>query len=922
MVRPSRNDIRESARGFAHEWEAETRERGEAQSFWTDFLLIFGIQRRRVNAAFERHARRTSTGGGGFIDLLWPGMLLAEHKSAGADLNAAMSQALDYVESLPEQDAPRLIVVSDFARIQVLDLEDETPEAFEFPLRELPREVDRFLVLAGYTSLKFETEDAVNVEAAELLGSVYDEIDATGYSDHSLRVFIVRVLFLLFGDDTGLWPRQQFADLLRNRTADDGSDLGMWLGRLFSVLNTCEDQRTTALDEDLAAFPYVNGGLYQESIEPPDTTRAMRDRLLKASAFDWSKISPAVFGSMFQSVMDPVARRHLGAHYTSEPNIFKVIRPLFLNDLEAELAAATSTTRLRAFHRKLGELRFLDPACGCGNFLVIAYRELRRLERETLLKLHPQNVQMTTELQEWRAVSLDQFYGIELEEFPVRIAETAIYLVDHLENEALGASFGVNIADLPLTESAEIRWANALETPWEEVLGPLKCAFLLGNPPYGGKHLLDDQQKVDLAGVFSDHPQGGTVDYVSGWFKLAANYLAAGDGSIKGAFVATNSVTQGEQVPALWPALHQAGLHINFAWRTFDWTSEGRHSAHVHVVIVGFVHSQGPVAGTIYEFDAETDTSVARETSTINGYLVAFDETYPTARTKPLANVLPVMYGSKPTDQGHLLLTNEEATEVRETDPVAAKYIRPLLSTEEFLAGVDRFCFWLEDAAPEEIRLSPILLARLDAVKLFREGSKKVQTREKAAEPGLFAEIRTPMNDFIFIPLHSSGDRRLIPMGFVSARASAIVHNSGSFVEDADLVLFGLLQSEMFSTWQRVVGGRIKSDYRFNNRLVYNTFPFPDPSSRQRVRIEEAVEKVLEARDAHASASLADLYDPRVTPRDLAEAHRELDRAVDLAFGRRSRLGEAERMAFLFDEYVRVLEADQLTVSSSRRRRR
>ncbi|HEY5051980.1 MAG TPA: DNA methyltransferase, partial [Solirubrobacterales bacterium] len=714
----------------------------------------------------------------------------------------------------------------------------------------------------------------------------------------------------------------QFADLMRNRTAEDGSDLGMWIGRLFSILDAEEDDRTTTLDEDLAAFPYVNGGLYQEPIDPPDTTRGMRDRLLEASAFDWSKISPAVFGSMFQSVMDPEARRHLGAHYTSEANIFKVIRPLFLDGLETELAAAGTPARLRAFHRKLGELQFLDPACGCGNFLVIAYRELRRLERETLLKLYPQNVQMTTELEAWRHVSLDQFCGIEIEEFPVRIAETAIYLVDHLENEKLGASFGVNIADLPLAESAEIRWANALETPWADVLDPGECSFLLGNPPYGGKHLLDDAQKGSLAAVFEDHPQGGTMDFVSGWFKLAADYLAAGDGTARGAFVATNSVTQGEQVPALWPTLHQAGLHIDFAWRTFDWTSEGRHRAHVHVVIIGFVHSGEPVAGKIYEFDAETDTSVAHDASTINGYLVAFDETYPAARTTPLADVLPVAYGSKPTDQGNLLLNAEEAAEVRGSDSVAARYIRPLLSTDEFLDGIERFCFWLEDADPADIRESPTLRTRIAAVKTFREASKKAQTRDKAKEPGVFAEIRTPENDFVFVPLHSSGDRRLIPMGFVPAADNAIVHNSGSYVENADLALFGLLQSEMFSAWQRVVGGRIKSDYRFNNRLVYNTFPFPDLSDLHRDRIGEAASGVLGARDAHDGSSLADLYDPLATPRDLVAAHRDLDGAVDLAFGRRRRPGEAERMAFLFDEHMRVLEAGQLQATPTRRRRR
>ncbi|MGA2452158.1 MAG: DNA methyltransferase [Solirubrobacteraceae bacterium] len=920
MVRPSRNDIRESAHAFAREWEGETSERGEAQTFWTDFLLIFGIERRRVHAAFERHARRTSTGGGGFIDLLWPSMLLAEHKSAGEDLDEAMDQALDYIDSLGDREMPRLVVVSDFARMKVLDLDHDSPEPFEFRLGDLPREIDRFLVLAGYVNRQFEVEDAVNVEAAELLGKVYDEIAATGYAPHALPIFIVRVLFLLFGDNTGLWPRKQFEDVVRNRTAEDGSDLGMWLGRLFTVLDTEDAARTTTLDEDLAAFPFVNGGLYRERIDPPDTTRAMRDQLLDASAFDWSKISPAVFGSMFQSVMDKVARRHLGAHYTSEANIFKVIRPLFLDALEAELeACGSSKARLQNFHTRLGTLTFLDPACGCGNFLVIAYRELRRLERETLLRL-PGAIQMTTDLEAWRKVTLDQFHGIEVEEFPVRIAETAMYLVDHLENEALGASFGINIADLPLTESAEIRCANALALPWADVLGPTECSFLLGNPPYGGKHLLDDEQTADMARIFAGHRQGGSLDYVAAWYKLAGDYLAASIGKAAGAFVSTNSVTQGEQVPALWPLLHKLGLHITFAWRTFDWTSEGRGRAHVHVVIIGFCHSGKAPSGTLYEYDAATSSSVARDVPQINGYLVAFDEVYAASRTVPLAPVKPVVYGSKPVDGGHLLLTRDEADGVRRTDAIAAQYIRPLLSDTEFLSGEERFCFWLEDADPADIRHSPTLTARLASVRAFRAASKKEQTKENAKTPGLFAEIRRPTDTFIFIPIHSSATRWLIPMGFVSASENAIVHNSGAYIEGADLALFGILQSEMFSAWQRTVGGRIKSDYRFNNRLVYNTFPFPQPSDGQRKRIEEAANEVLLARAARPRSSLAVLYDPLTQPGDLVLAHRRLDQAVDGAFGRRARLGEAERLSFLFGEYVRLLSAGQLTPPTRRRR--
>jgi len=915
MLRPSRNDIRAGAVRFARAWESERRERGEAQTFWTEFLLIFGVQRRRVNAAFERHARRTSTGAGGFIDLLWPGMLLAEHKSRGERLDRAMDQALDYVDSLADRDMPPIVVVSDFARMSVLDRGDPSPSVVTFTLSELPREIDRFLPLAGYTRRTFEREDAVNVEAAELLGRVYDDIAATGYPAVPLRAFIVRILFLLFGDDTGLWPRNQFGDLIRDRTAEDGSDLGMWLTRLFSVVDTVDAQRTSALDEDLAAFPYVNGGLFAARIEPPDTTRAMREQLLAACAFDWSQISPAVFGSMFQSLMEDTTRRSLGAHYTSDTSIFKVMRPLFLDDLESRLAACgTSKPKLRAFHETLGSLTFLDPACGCGNFLVLAYRELRRLERETLLRLHPGEVQMTTDLGSWRKISLDQFHGIELEEFPVRIAETAMYLVDHLENEKLGASFGVNVFDLPLTASAQIVRGNALQLPWSDVLDPRRCSFVLGNPPYGGKHLLDPQQSADHARIFQGHPQGGSLDYVAGWFKLAAEYLAANP-TARCAFVATNSITQGEQVPALWPLLHRLGLHLVFGWHTFNWTSEARGAAHVHVVILGMAHAPAAPAATLYEYDAASETSTARSVPSLNGYLAPAPEHYPAARREPLVPGTPnVVYGSKPADGGHLLLDEDEARAVRASDPIAAAYIRPLLSTVEFLNGRRRFCLWLEDADPSDIRRSPVLAARLEAVHAFRIASTKAQTRELADTPGVFAEVRRPASDFVFVPIHASSSRRLIPMGFVSASEQAIVHNSGAYVEDADRVLFGVLQSEMFAVWQRCVGGRIKSDYRFNNRLVYNTFPFPELAPAHRAQIEDAVDEILSARAAHPSSSLAELYHPLGCPPRLVRAHQRLDRLVDRSFGRRSAPTESERLAILLANHAELSEAGQLAL--------
>jgi hypothetical protein len=830
-------------------------------------------------------------------------MLLAEHKSRGASLDSAMDQALDYVDGLDDRELPRLIVVSDFQRMRVLDLDDSIHDAYEFELLDLPQQIDRFLVLAGYESRSINEEPEADIAAAELLGHLYEEIEETGYPTHSLGIFMVRILFLLFADDTALWTRDLFRDLLRNRTSSDGADLGMWTGHLFAVLDTPEGSRSTILDEELAEFPYVNGGLFRARIEPPDTNRSIRDRLLEAAEFDWSRISPAIFGSIFQSVMDKKSRRALGAHYTSEANILKLIGPLFLDSLDEELQrCGNSQRRLAAFHDRLGRLRFLDPACGCGNFLVVAYRELRRIEEATLMRLHPSEVQLTTELGAWRKVSLRQFCGIELEEFPARIAEAAMHLVDHLENQRLARNFGVSFAELPLPVGTSIRVGNALRIPWSEVLDSAECDYLLGNPPYAGKHLLSEEQKEDLTAVLGT---GASLDYVAGWFLRAAEYLETNNG-VQAAFVATNSITQGEQVPRLWPLLHERNVHITFGWRTFNWRSEGRAAAHVHVVIVGFGHSPAPTRAQLLEYDEKEDLSLSHEVPALNGYLVAGKEVYPEARSTPLIGTIPrVIYGAKPADGGHLLLNRAEAEEVRRRDPIAATFIRPMLSATEFLNGEERFCLWLLDADPADLRNSTELQRRLAAVREFRARSTKEKTREMSALPGLFAEVRRPESDFVFIPRHASASRRIIPMGFVSAQSEAIVHDSGAYIEDADLTQFGLLQSEMFGAWQRTVGGRIKSDYRFNNRLVYNTFPFPTLTKGQRVAIAAAAQLVLDARAAHPNASLADLYSPLGGSTDLFNAHRLLDRKVDSIFGRRKPPSEAERLEILFDQYAR-----------------
>jgi hypothetical protein len=844
--------------------------------------------------------------GGGFIDLIWPGMILAEHKSAGEDLEAAADQALDYLDSLPDRDVPRLILVSDFARMGVMDLEAEDRPLFVFPLARLADEIDRFLFLAGYTTRRFEVEGAVNVKAAEILGDVYDEIAATGYAGHPLRVFIVRLLFLLFGDSTGLWARSQFSDLLINRTADDGSDLGMWLGRLFAVLDTPDDRRTTALDQDLAAFPYVNGGLFEERHEPPDTTRRMRERLIEACHFDWSKISPAIFGSMFQSVMEPAARRAIGAHYTSETNILRVIRPLLLDDLESELAACgSSRARLRTFHEKLGRLTFFDPACGCGNFLVIAYRELRRLEREVLARLNPGPVQLGLSLEGQRKVQIDQFHGIEIEEFPARIAETAMYLIEHLENEELSRSFGLNVVDLPIAAVAHIHIGNALRMDWATVLEPQRCSFLYGNPPFVGKKARSASQQDDMAVVFGQAKGTATLDYVAAWYEKARSYLKGTDA--KAAFVSTNSITQGEQVPILWPRLLNDGFEIGFAHRTFVWTSEAAGMAHVHCVIVGFRSGGWPGKRWLFDYATPRSEPHQLEATQINPYLVDAPTVYVEKRREPLAAVPHASFGSMPNDGGNLILDDDAMARLREVDPVAARFVREMASARQLLHGERRWCLWLVDATAAEIRSSPELAARVKAVRDYRTKSDREATKQLARTPQLFGEIRQPATDYLCIPRHAGELRALVPMRYFGP--SVVASDSTLVVPGADLFLFGVLQSAMFTTWLRAVGGKLESRLRISVESVYNTFPFPDPSDTQRARVTEAAQRVLDARQTHPDSSLSNLYDPLATPADLVRAHSHLDRAVDACFGRRGALGEADRLRVLFDRYVEMTSA-------------
>ena len=590
-MRLSWNEVRRRAARFADEWRDAAYEKGETQSFYNEFFEIFGVRRRNV-ARYEEHVKKLDNRSG-FIDLFWPGVLIVEQKSEGRDLEVAYGQAGEYFDSLPERDRPRYILVSDFQSFELHDLDEG--EQTSFALVDLPSHVEAFGFILGVQRRIFRDQDPVNVEASASMGRLHDALEASGYSGHDLEVFLVRTVFCLFADDTGIFePRDLFLDLLETRTREDGSDLGPALARLFQVLNTPVDQRQAKLDEDLARFPYVNGDLFAARLTIPDFDAAMRSTLIDTCRFDWAAISPAIFGALFQSVMDAAERRAQGAHYTTEKNILKVIEPLFLDDLRAEFERLQARkdnrrrTELKAFHKRLGEMKFFDPACGCGNFLIIAYRELRELEIELIRELHrgrADEAQRVLDTADLSQITVDQFYGIEIGEFPARIAETALWMMDHIMNNRLSLEFGQSYVRIPLGGSPHILNADALETDWTDLLSTEDCSYVFGNPPFAGAKLQSVEQRAQVRRIAALGKSGGTLDYVTAWFIKAGEYVRS---PTRIGFVATNSITQGEQVAQLWPILFtRENLEISFAHRTFAWGSDARGKAHVHVVIIG-----------------------------------------------------------------------------------------------------------------------------------------------------------------------------------------------------------------------------------------------------------------------------------------------------------------------------------------------
>jgi hypothetical protein len=916
MSRLSWNEIRARAATFAREWAGEGYEKGQTQLFYRDLFEVFGVPVRRV-ASFEEPVKKLGERRG-FIDLFWKGVLLVEQKSLGRDLNVAKDQAFKYFPGLKDADLPRYLLLSDFQTFELYDLDED--DHASFTLADLPAQVEKLGFILGIQKRTFKDQDPVNIQASELIGRLHDALKESGYDGHDLELFLVRLVFCLFADDTGIFePRDLFFDLVENRTGEDGSDLGGWLANLFQVLDTPESKRQRNLDADLARFPYVNGELFRATPRIPAFDGAMRRLLLDACAFDWSQISPAIFGSLFQSVMDRVARRQQGGHYTTEKNILKLIGPLFLDELQAEFAALKArkdTHRrklLQDFHRKLGALVFFDPACGCGNFLIITYRELRALEIEVIRELRAYTAasgQAELDAAELSIVNVDQFYGIEISEFPARIAETALWMMDHIMNNRLSLEFGQTYVRIPLRRSPHIRHADALETDWASLLPPAQCSYVLGNPPFIGAKYQSPHQRAQVHRIAQLGRLQGTLDYVTAWFITAAAYIQTGTARI--GFVSTNSITQGEQVGQLWPLLFDRhGLEITFAHRTFAWGSDARGKAHVHVVIIGLARkAAAPARRRLFDYPNINGEPHESQHAAISAYLfdasnLSNPHVVVRKENKPINGLPKIIIGSKPIDGGHYILNKQELKELIAAEPEAAALLHPYIGSEEFINGGDRSILALQGVSPAMLKRLPLVRERVAAVRAFRAKSKSEPTQKLAETPLQYHVNVIPTKPFLVIPEVSSERREYVPIGWLEP--PVIPSNLVRILEDATLPLFGLLTSAMHMSWLRHIGGRLESRYRYSIGLVYNTFPIPPSSEEEFANLAPLAQAVLDARTIYPDSSLANLYDPDLMPMELKKAHRLLDKSVDRLYRNTPFFSDRERSEHLLMLYEDTL---------------
>lgn len=940
--RPDRETIRRNLDSFRRHWMQELEEWEEqgitgeeqksAQRFWIDLFGCFGVSAARMNL-FERNARRSNTGNTGRIDLFYPSVVIGEAKKPGVDLQVAIDQAMDYLNggTVSEFEFPKFIIATSFEEFRLVRLGDsEVAFDVSFSLAEITEHLDELKFLAGYDIVTKHEEAQASIQASKLMAGLFtamagDDVDEevgdsapTSYHDEELRVhessmYLTRLLFLLFGDDAGLWEADLFTRFVEENTTPE--NLGPQLNALFEVLNTPENRRRN-VPESLAAFPYVNGAIFAEPMRTQYFNEAMHTALKHACRFNWSEISPAIFGSLFQLVKSKEARRSDGEHYTSEKNILKTIGPLFLDELRAEAdrligSRSTSVKKLREFRDSLADHLFMDPACGSGNFLIVAYRELRKIETDLIVAIRRKEgtlQDMALDVTFEQKLSIGQFYGIELNWWPARIAETAMFLVDHQANKELAERIGAAPDRLPIKITAHITHNNALAVDWKHVVPEVNGqTFVFGNPPFIGQYTKTKEQTEDMKRVWGKD-YDGYLDYVTGWHAQAMALLKQRPGSF--AYVTTNSITQGQPVPALFGPLFRDGWKIKFAHRTFAWGSDAPGKAAVHCVIVGFTRDD-KFKPLLWDYPHVNGEPVeVPVTMGINAYLIDGPQVLVTKTMKPISPVLSTATrGSQPTDGGNLIVEVDEYDEVA-ADSIAAKYLRPFRMGRELVRGLDRWCLWMadDDFDPSDLQRSKILKERTEAVRLKRLESKKRATQESARTPHLFQENRQPATSYVGIPAVVSSARSYYTA--MRLDAGVIAGNKLYVASDPDGFLFSLISSSMFITWQKAVGGRLKSDLNFANTLTWNTFPVPDLDDKNRSKIIEAGKKVLAARELHPERSLAEHYNPLAMAPALLKAHDALDRAVDKAFGAKKKLSnERQRLELLFENYQELTQS-------------
>ncbi len=888
------DEMQARAKKFKKKWtKAEGNEEALAQSFQREMLGVFGINDPLAVGAFE-HKVNLDDGHNGYIDYFYPSKIAIEMKSKGKDLNKAYEQLKNYVVHLEKEAMPELLMVCDMENFILY--RRTTGERFNFLLKDFDKHLRKFSVLAGYeTKHDYDNQIEVNIKAAEQMAMLHDELKAHGYEGHCLEIYLVRLLFCLFADDTGIFVNNDFLNYVEN-SKEDGSDLDARLRSLFEVLDMPDEVRKkrSLLSADLKAFRYINGGLFKEVLPMAEFNAKMRSMLIECSSFDWHKISPAIFGSMFQGVMDKKQRRELGAHYTSEENILKLIKPLFLDELYAEFERVkVDKFLLEKFHDKIANLKFLDPACGCGNFLIITYRELRRLELEVLkMQVESAYINLFEDISKLIRVNVNQFYGIEIEDFPAQIAKVGLWLMDHQMNIEASNYFGLYYVRLPLVDSATIVCDNALRIDWESVVSKNELNYILGNPPFVGFTYMTASQKEDMKHIF---PGAKNLDLVTAWYKIASDYII--DTKIECAFVSTNSITQGETVASLWEHIN---IKINFAYKSFLWNNEAKSKARVQCVIIGFS-----------EFDREEKViyqdGASIKSDNINAYLCDAPNIIVKSRNKPICNIVKMVYGNKPADGGNLIIEAEDYDEFIKNDPNSIKFIKPLLGGAEYLHNKKRWCLWLKGVSPTELKNCPKILERIKKCKEVRNNSIAAGIRKFADTPMLFAQITQPMGkNYIAIPRVSSEKRRYVPMGFLSA--DIIVTDLIQIVPDAEIYHFGVLTSNVHMAWLRAVAGRLEMRYRYSKDIVYNNFPWCNPTEAQRAKIEKTAQGILDARALYPDSSLADLYDELTMPVELRKAHQANDRAVMEAYGFWGKLNsESECVAELMKMYQKLV---------------